>query len=289
MAGDAFGVFSRLATRNMTDGSLGPDVTTISDDFVFGSVGGGGGGGGGVAIRAVATAIQSGTSPASIALPTSGVGGSVIAGDFAIIMVGLGASTAPTTPSGWTPQGTFPVNGTTSTMAIYTKTLVSGDLGTTPTITTVSIKSNTHCIILFGVDPTTPVDVAIAYAVHGSGSGGTTLATPNVTPATTGAFIVGGAMDRGSPGSPTITDVGTTVQSSMLAQTGGAAVSSILVTNGTGTAGTPVNAGTASYGTTNLQKIVFTLAIRPAASTFIPTAAAATIVNRAALIRASTR
>lgn len=134
-------------------------------------------------VSAKADAITAGGSWA-FTLPNTGDGAAV--GQFALLILAQAGGTSTTDLSGWTALSGTPTTGTGSSGRFYvwTKTLVSGDLGLTVNFTTSAIcRYAAACLV---VDPAV-VNISGTTETQTSG---TVMASPSVTPTVADGLLV---------------------------------------------------------------------------------------------------
>jgi hypothetical protein len=155
------------------------------------------------ALRAVATAgggQSSGVTTLTITVPTTGAGGSVVAGDYALITVGSFLSTpVPSTPSGWTLLQSGNAGGGAW---LYGKTLVSGDIGASVSFTFSSaVRADASMVVGSGVTAT-----GMASAVLLESSSTSTPTLPSLAGVASGSLVVAFmSRRRQSTPAPTVT------------------------------------------------------------------------------------
>jgi hypothetical protein len=129
---------------------------------------------------------------ATLVTPTSGVGGSVVAGDVAYIFYTRNINeVAPTiSGTGWVQIGSTQTS-TSMTSCLFRKVLAAGDLGASVTVTPLaSGKFQALMKIWSGVDNTTPEDSTPTVFINTTGTTTVNRVTPACTVTTTEALAV---------------------------------------------------------------------------------------------------
>jgi hypothetical protein len=193
-------------------------------------------------------------------------------GDFMVAAI-AGGSTAlagVTTPTGWTLLGNVTMSG--SGAAIYIgKVATSGDPGSTLNIPLAATQHVSIAIAAWsGVDTTTPVNQKSMVA---ESVAGTTHTDPTIT-STAAGWVVGGVMDRGSPGSTSFTAPGGTTKRIEIYDTGGGSCSIAMADSAANVAAGSVSGGTWTGTLSTATAAMFTIALNP--SSTAPTSAATT-------------
>lgn len=155
-----------------------------------------------ISLRADAIGIANSTSVASatITVPTTGPGGSVVAGDYARIVVATTATTATlATPAGWTLLS----SGATSSLGgfLFGKTLTSGDIGATVTLTLTGAtgRISSQMNVYSGVQAT---GLVVAAPVIEGANADTTATIPTISDVPAGALFDVSFAGRITSGSP---------------------------------------------------------------------------------------
>lgn len=146
-----------------------------------------------------ATAVAS---PQNIAIPTSGTGGTVIAGDVAELYVDADLNPTLTTPSGWTLRSGPDDPSTSARSWVFTRTLQAGDPGANVSLAgwAGSIRISAVIVVKSGV---TETGIQIDKVSDGTATGTYTLPTLTGVPA--GAVLTAAFLRRRSGAAGVIT------------------------------------------------------------------------------------
>lgn len=206
----------------------------------------------------------------SITVPTTGTGGSVVAGDVAHLAVSInnGTSCTLTTPSGWTLLGSQVGGG--DTIYDFIKVLTSGDIGASVTLAvTVSSRFSALMDVRSGVDNTTPV---VAGSWIGIGYNPGTATATHVAPSyttTQACLVIQHYSDKGAPGSSTMTTYpsvtgATYTGTSNTGTITGSAIESTFTCSASVASGVAAGGGTYTAGTPTTSTAISLFALNPA-------------------------
>src|SRR6266536_239767 len=139
-------------------------------------------------VRAAASANTGATSQTAVAVtvPTTGPGGTVVAGDRALVVVAAERSLIPSLPAGWTSIDGAASGSATMAWRFAWKNLVSGDIGASVSSTVTTARRMAMAVIVFG-NALDPIATAATFTQNGAGTATATL--PNATPAGADAML----------------------------------------------------------------------------------------------------
>lgn len=222
------------------------DAFTV-DDAAWVSFSGSGSGGTPLPRASNSVSLTDATTSTGVAVPASGAGGTVAAGDTAyLIFFGSTSAATQTGPSGWSHQTGQATAGLV--VDVWTKTLAAGDLGSTLTVTstnTVAYKRQLH-LVIFSAAQVGAVTSALATVAA------TGHQTPSATAVDPQALVLNAVADRGSPSSTAWTLPANLTLAQQLFGAGGGSVSSVTATDdlvGSGAVGSNTVTGTLSTAT----------------------------------------
>jgi len=201
------------------------------------------------------------TSTLSIVVPTTGSGGSVVAGDFAtVVVVAAGTTATLTTPAGWTANSSGPSVAGSGTSWRFRKVLTSGDVGATVNFAfSTSLRCQAIMLVASGVDGASQLGF---NQIESSSTSTPTEATATGVPA---GSIVFSFFARRSANVATLHHSSTYTEVAPIATNFGGSPQLSMVGGWfvTGSGGTISGAGTSSPATTGTN---WTVAVPPTAT-----------------------